>query len=67
MRRELEHLRNHVEYYQNTTHAVIMLRFEFMGQYNNFKLARDLHGPGHELPREDSNRINNTQRHDEMV
>jgi hypothetical protein len=42
MRKELEHLRHQVEYYQDTTQEIILLKGDFMEVYSRFKSERDI-------------------------
>jgi hypothetical protein len=42
MRRELENIRHQVDYYKDTTQAVMILRDEFLGEYGRYKLGRDI-------------------------
>ena len=42
MKKELDHLRHQVEYYQNSTQAVVLFKCEFWEMYAQFISERDI-------------------------
>jgi hypothetical protein len=42
MRKELESLRNQVDYYKDTTQVVMILRVDFLEEHGRYKLVRDV-------------------------